>query len=362
INGETITPVVNSTHWSSDETILLIRAWGEHRDEFAEIKRNHSVWNKVVEKLLSRGFFRTVDQCRNRWKFLESKFKVAKKEIVRSSAKPAWEFFNEMLAAKVYHCHGTNHQQHSPTANINTSSLPSGDSKTAYSEHPKRPRSSDPDEVAYDGWPLKSPRVYHHRHHRQLAQSPSADMDIESVLRHYFDDEKSMPLSKPQLLAFLTNMSQLREKREARRTEEHREYQRIRVLEEQRYHEFQMQVMSMVSRHLAPGILDKPGDNGDQHCEPAVNNEVSNARSSQCNGVDGGSEDGDKSQGVRSRSYSHNDGSRNYQAWPGLELSPPAMLATRNTLKMVHVRQKQQKQSPSTRKHKKTKSEGKDRQ
>ena len=46
-------PVVNSTHWSSNETTLLIRAWGEHREEFAEIKRNHSVWNKIVEKLLS---------------------------------------------------------------------------------------------------------------------------------------------------------------------------------------------------------------------------------------------------------------------------------------------------------------------
>ncbi|KAJ1963519.1 hypothetical protein GGI12_002012 [Dipsacomyces acuminosporus] len=92
-------PICNSTHWSTEETKLLIKTWGEHRDEFAEIKRNLSVWNKVLERLLSVGFFRTVEQCRNRWKFLETKYKVANKEF-HAVGKTSWEFYDDMDFAK----------------------------------------------------------------------------------------------------------------------------------------------------------------------------------------------------------------------------------------------------------------------
>ncbi|KAJ1664152.1 hypothetical protein IW140_004277 [Coemansia sp. RSA 1813] len=93
------TPISNSTHWSTEETKLLIKTWGEHRDEFAEIKRNLSVWNKVLERLLTAGFFRTVEQCRNRWKFLETKYRTAFKEIDEKGRTP-WEFFEDMDMAK----------------------------------------------------------------------------------------------------------------------------------------------------------------------------------------------------------------------------------------------------------------------
>ncbi|KAJ2402981.1 hypothetical protein GGI23_000320 [Coemansia sp. RSA 2559] len=93
------TPISNSTHWSTEETKLLIKTWGEHRDEFAEIKRNLSVWNKVLERLLTAGFFRTVEQCRNRWKFLETKYRTAFKEI-DEKGRTTWEFFEDMDMAK----------------------------------------------------------------------------------------------------------------------------------------------------------------------------------------------------------------------------------------------------------------------
>ncbi|KAJ1999911.1 hypothetical protein H4R26_004860, partial [Coemansia thaxteri] len=93
------THISNTTHWSTEETKLLIKTWGDHRDEFAEIKRNLSVWNKVLEKLLNAGFFRTVEQCRNRWKFLESKYKTAAQEI-HSAGRTTWEFFGDMDVAK----------------------------------------------------------------------------------------------------------------------------------------------------------------------------------------------------------------------------------------------------------------------
>ncbi|KAJ2736519.1 hypothetical protein IW152_000694 [Coemansia sp. BCRC 34962] len=93
------TPVSNSTHWSTEETKLLIRTWGGYREEFAEIKRNLVVWNKVLERLLSAGFFRTVEQCRNRWKFLETKYKTAARDM-NSAGNTAWEFFDDMDFAK----------------------------------------------------------------------------------------------------------------------------------------------------------------------------------------------------------------------------------------------------------------------
>ncbi|KAJ2361325.1 hypothetical protein H4S02_011699, partial [Coemansia sp. RSA 2611] len=83
------TPVSNSTHWSTEETKLLIRTWGDYREEFAEIKRNLVVWNKVLERLLSAGFFRTVEQCRNRWKFLETKYKTAARDM-GTAGNTAW--------------------------------------------------------------------------------------------------------------------------------------------------------------------------------------------------------------------------------------------------------------------------------
>ncbi|KAJ2688965.1 hypothetical protein IWW39_001844 [Coemansia spiralis] len=93
------TPVSNSTHWSTEETKLLIRTWGDYREEFAEIKRNLVVWNKVLERLLSAGFFRTVEQCRNRWKFLETKYKTAARDM-GTAGNTAWEFFDDMDLAK----------------------------------------------------------------------------------------------------------------------------------------------------------------------------------------------------------------------------------------------------------------------
>ncbi|KAJ2521579.1 hypothetical protein H4217_001302 [Coemansia sp. RSA 1939] len=93
------TPISNSTHWSTEETKLLIKTWGDYRDEFAEIKRNLSVWNKVLERLLGAGFFRTVEQCRNRWKFLETKYRAAIRDIDEKGRTP-WEFFDDMAAAK----------------------------------------------------------------------------------------------------------------------------------------------------------------------------------------------------------------------------------------------------------------------
>ncbi|KAJ2742886.1 hypothetical protein GGI20_004163, partial [Coemansia sp. BCRC 34301] len=102
------TPISNSTHWSTEETKLLIRTWGEHREEFAEIKRNLSVWNKVLERLLNAGFYRTVEQCRNRWKFLESKYKTAARDIDSAGTTP-WEFFDDMERAK----HTTAHRRNS---------------------------------------------------------------------------------------------------------------------------------------------------------------------------------------------------------------------------------------------------------
>ncbi|KAJ2721223.1 hypothetical protein GGI07_004098 [Coemansia sp. Benny D115] len=124
------TPISNSTHWSTEETRLLIKTWGEHRDEFAEIKRNLSVWNKVLEKLLHAGFFRTVEQCRNRWKFLETKYKAAAKEMDAGGRNTWAEFFDDMHLAK-YGPEGSAMRRHPSCSSSSNGSVPAASSKGA---------------------------------------------------------------------------------------------------------------------------------------------------------------------------------------------------------------------------------------
>ncbi|KAI9500182.1 Myb/SANT-like DNA-binding domain-containing protein [Coemansia spiralis] len=139
------TPISNSTHWSTEETKLLIKTWGDHRDEFAEIKRNLSVWNKVLERLLTAGFFRTVEQCRNRWKFLETKYRAAIREI-ETKSRTTWEFFDDMDMAK----HGPDGSYKDRDSRRGSSASPPHQryqsQKTVYQKH--SPTSSPSDSAA----------------------------------------------------------------------------------------------------------------------------------------------------------------------------------------------------------------------
>ncbi|KAJ2763370.1 microtubule integrity protein mal3, partial [Coemansia nantahalensis] len=82
-----------------DEARFPIRTWGAHRDGFAGIKRSLSVWNKVLDRLLQAGFFRSVERCRNRRKFLESKCKAAQREV-ETADRTAWELLDVLKRAK----------------------------------------------------------------------------------------------------------------------------------------------------------------------------------------------------------------------------------------------------------------------
>ncbi|ORX99357.1 hypothetical protein K493DRAFT_313237 [Basidiobolus meristosporus CBS 931.73] len=92
-----------SENWRHDETKHLIKLYGEHREYFESMKRNASVWERLHRKMLEAGFNRSAEQCRNRWKTLERKYK----EILQHNSQPGNskktdDYFEDMNAIRVH--------------------------------------------------------------------------------------------------------------------------------------------------------------------------------------------------------------------------------------------------------------------
>ncbi|EPS71010.1 hypothetical protein M569_03756, partial [Genlisea aurea] len=61
--------------WSSQETrdFLMIRA--EHEPDFMKTKHNKLLWELISSRMKEKGYFRTPDQCKCKWKNLVTRFK-----------------------------------------------------------------------------------------------------------------------------------------------------------------------------------------------------------------------------------------------------------------------------------------------
>ncbi|VEN36371.1 unnamed protein product [Callosobruchus maculatus] len=87
----------NSRHvWSREEILSLIHLYKEFEDEFKKTTmKNEKVWRMIGEKLKSH----TVDQIKNKFKYLKQKY-TAKKDNMRDRSSGAkvihFEFFDEM--------------------------------------------------------------------------------------------------------------------------------------------------------------------------------------------------------------------------------------------------------------------------
>lgn len=62
--------------WGDEETRDLILIRGEVEREFTGIKRNKTVWEIVSFKMKEKGYSRTPDQCKCKWKNLLNRYKV----------------------------------------------------------------------------------------------------------------------------------------------------------------------------------------------------------------------------------------------------------------------------------------------
>ncbi|KAJ8754407.1 hypothetical protein K2173_002858 [Erythroxylum novogranatense] len=61
--------------WGQQETRELIAIRGELEKDFSVSKRNRTLWEVVSSRMRERGFFRTSDQCKCKWKNLVNRYK-----------------------------------------------------------------------------------------------------------------------------------------------------------------------------------------------------------------------------------------------------------------------------------------------
>ncbi|KAK9095668.1 hypothetical protein Scep_027137 [Stephania cephalantha] len=62
--------------WSHQETREFIAIRAELERDFTVAKRNKTLWQVVSGKMKERGFLRSPDQCKCKWKNLVNRYKV----------------------------------------------------------------------------------------------------------------------------------------------------------------------------------------------------------------------------------------------------------------------------------------------
>ena len=85
--------------WTDKETLKLIEVWSEDRiqEELEGCRKNRQVFEKIVEKLKSAGFERTVEQCRVKVKKLKGDYRKIKDTHSKTgSDRKAWKYFDAM--------------------------------------------------------------------------------------------------------------------------------------------------------------------------------------------------------------------------------------------------------------------------
>ncbi|XP_057965948.1 trihelix transcription factor GT-3b-like [Malania oleifera] len=82
--------------WSYQETRDLIAIRGELEKDFNLAKRNKTLWERVATKMKERGYRRTPDQCKCKWKNLVNKYKG--KETSDPENGSQCPFFEELRA------------------------------------------------------------------------------------------------------------------------------------------------------------------------------------------------------------------------------------------------------------------------
>lgn len=62
--------------WSIEETKELLAIREELDQTFMETKRNKLLWEVVAAKMADKGFVRSAEQCKSKWKNLVTRYKV----------------------------------------------------------------------------------------------------------------------------------------------------------------------------------------------------------------------------------------------------------------------------------------------
>ncbi|KAG6518136.1 trihelix transcription factor GT-3a-like [Zingiber officinale] len=80
--------------WSHEETRELLSIRAQLDKSFTETKRNKPLWEATSSLLLLKGFCRTPEQCKSKWKNLVTRFKGS--ESLTESEKQHFPFYEDM--------------------------------------------------------------------------------------------------------------------------------------------------------------------------------------------------------------------------------------------------------------------------
>ncbi|PKA56202.1 Trihelix transcription factor GT-3b [Apostasia shenzhenica] len=80
--------------WSLEETreFLVLRA--ELDQCFVRTKRNRALWATISSRMLLKGFSRSAEQCKSKWKNLLTRFKAS--EVMEGEASRVFPYYEEM--------------------------------------------------------------------------------------------------------------------------------------------------------------------------------------------------------------------------------------------------------------------------
>ncbi|CAI9775643.1 unnamed protein product [Fraxinus pennsylvanica] len=94
--------------WSNQETRDFIEIRGLLEEDFTSTKRNKNLWEMVVSRMREKGYRRTPDQCKCKWKNLVSRYKGQETYVVGSSQQcPFFDELHAVLSASANDMHQT---------------------------------------------------------------------------------------------------------------------------------------------------------------------------------------------------------------------------------------------------------------
>ncbi|KAM7251479.1 hypothetical protein ACFE04_023362 [Oxalis oulophora] len=93
--------------WGPQETKEFIRIRGELEKDFKAAKRNKTLWEVVSVKMSERGYVRSPDQCKCKWKNLVNRYKG--KETSDPGVSRSCPFFEELHSVFTERANNTHH-------------------------------------------------------------------------------------------------------------------------------------------------------------------------------------------------------------------------------------------------------------
>ncbi|XP_022871920.1 trihelix transcription factor GT-3b-like [Olea europaea var. sylvestris] len=94
--------------WSNQETRDFIKIRGQLEGQFTSTKRNKNLWEMVVSRMREKGYRRTPDQCKCKWKNLVNRYKGQETYVVGSSQQcPFFDELHAVLSASANDMHQT---------------------------------------------------------------------------------------------------------------------------------------------------------------------------------------------------------------------------------------------------------------